>query len=268
MITISAVIITKNEERNIERCLKSLKNVADEIVVVDSGSTDATINICEQFGVRLVSHNWEGYSEQKNYANQLTTGDWILSLDADEALSDQLRKTLTDLKQAGADTNAVYEVNRLTNFGGHWVHHCGWYPDARIRMWQRGGARWEGSIHERLSFDTHHHIIRLKGDLLHYSYYTLAELAERQPKYYQLAAEEAFQQGHRCHSAALVVKPVWTFVRDYLIRGGLFDGATGYTICRMNAHYTFMKYATLRELDTLKRKTEKSTFKNKRIRNA
>ena len=254
MITLSAVIITHNEERNIERCIRSLQGVADEIVVVDSGSDDATMDICRRCGVRPVSHEWEGYAEQKNYANSLATGDWVLSLDADESLSDALRSCIVSLKQKGPTSGTVYEVARLTNFGGHWVRHCGWYPDERVRMWQRGSAHWEGSVHENLVFDSPVQTLRLKGDLLHFSYGSLSELAERQPKYYRLAAEEAYRQGRRAGVAAMVLKPAWTFVRDYFLRGGLADGATGYVVCRMNAHYTFMKYATLRELGEGKKK--------------
>ncbi|MBR3411971.1 MAG: glycosyltransferase family 2 protein [Bacteroidales bacterium] len=248
MITLSAVIITHNEERNIERCLKSLQGVADEIVVVDSGSTDGTADVCQRCGVRPITHEWEGYAQQKNYANRLATGDWLLSLDADEALSDELRSSLVALKQADMDGGTAYEVARLTNFCGHWVRHCGWYPDARVRMWQRGKAQWEGSVHEQLRFASPVRTFRLKGDLLHYSYYSLSELSERQPKYYQLAAQEAYAQGHRVGAAALMLKPAWSFVRDYFLRGGLLDGVTGYVVCRMNAHYTFMKYATLKEM--------------------
>ena len=247
MITLSAVIIAHNEERNIERCLKSLQGVADEVVVVDSGSTDGTLEICRRCGVSPVSHEWEGYAEQKNYANRLATGDWLLSLDADEALSDELRASLMAMKQTGMERGAVYEVARLTYFGGRWVRHCGWYPDARVRLWQRGTAHWEGSVHEQLLFEAPVRTLRLKGDLLHYSYYSLSELAERQPKYYRLAAEEAYAQGRRAGAGAVVLKPAWTFLRDYLLRGGFLDGTTGYVVCRMNAHYTFMKYATLRE---------------------
>ena len=247
MITLSAVIIAHNEERNIERCLKSLQGVADEVVVVDSGSTDGTLEICRRCGVSPVSHEWEGYAEQKNYANRLATGDWLMSLDADEALSDELRASLMAMKQTGMGRGAVYEVARLTYFGGRWVRHCGWYPDARVRLWQRGTAHWEGSVHEQLLFEAPVRTLRLKGDLLHYSYYSLSELAERQPKYYRLAAEEAYAQGRRAGAGAVVLKPAWTFLRDYLLRGGFLDGTTGYVVCRMNAHYTFMKYATLRE---------------------
>lgn len=248
MKTLSAVIITQDEERNIQRCIESLKPVADEIVVVDSGSTDRTRSICIDHDVRFFAHNWEGYSAQKNYAETLATGEWILSIDADEALSPQLQQSILSLKQGGFCANKVYELKRLTNFCGSWIHHCGWYPDAKVRLWQKGTARWEGTIHEQISFSHHPQCVTLRGDLYHYSYYTIGELADRQPRYYRLAAQEAYEKGRRCGRTAVVLKPLWTFVRDYLFRGGFLDGSAGFVLCRMNAHYTFMKYATLAEL--------------------
>ena len=248
MTALTAVIITGNEERNIERCLKSLQGVADEVVVVDSGSTDRTETICRQYGVRFVSHAWAGYSGQKNYANSLATHPWTLSLDADEALSPTLRDALMRLKQEGPAAGTVYSVNRLTNFCGHLIHHCGWYPDRKVRLWATGTAHWEGDIHEELRFEGTPQTAHLEGDLLHYSYYEIDDLARRQPRYYRLGAAEAHAQGRRAGMGAVVLKPLWTFVRDYLLRGGFRDGKAGYILCRMNAHYTFMKYTTLTEM--------------------
>lgn len=248
MVKLSVVIITHNEERNIGRCLESLCGLASEVVVVDSGSTDETEAICRQHRATFVHHDWEGFSSQKNYAETLATGDWILSLDADETLSETLADSLIALLADGPRPDEVYSFNRLTNFCGHWIHHCGWYPDTKVRLWQRGTAKWEGDVHERLVFSKPVKTVRLKGDLLHYSYYTLDELATRQAHYYRLAAREAYAKGCRCGRGALLWKPLWRFLRDYLLRGGFLDGEAGYTICRMNAHYTFMKYATLREL--------------------
>ena len=246
--SLTVVIITHNEERNIERCLESVIGIAAEVVVVDSGSTDGTEEICRQYGAKFYSHDWAGFAEQKNYAETLATGDWVLSLDADEEVSESLSASIMQALADGGDEGTVYCMNRLTNFCGQWIRHCGWYPDRKVRMWKRGTARWEGSVHERLAFSTLMKTVRLEGDLLHYSYYTLDELAERQRKYYLLAAQEAFAQGRRCRQAGVVLRPLWRFVRDYLLRGGFLDGSAGYTVCRMNAHYTFMKYATLREL--------------------
>lgn len=248
MDNISAIVITKNEERNIGRCLDSLKDIANEIIVVDSGSTDATRDICLAHHVRFVNHPWEGYSAQKNYANSLATHPWTLSIDADEALSPTLRSTLAALKQRGLDPSTAYRFNRLTNFCGDWIHHCGWYPDTKTRLWPTGQAQWTGTIHEQLILTPDLHTVTLKGDLLHYSYYTIDDLARRQPPYYQLAASQALQAGKRAPMAAIVLKPLWTFLRDYILRLGFLDGHAGYILCRMNAHYTFMKYTTLRQM--------------------
>ena len=249
MVRLSVVIITHNEERNIGRCLKALYGIASEVVVVDSGSTDETESICRQHGAHFVHHDWEGFSGQKNYAETLATGDWVLSLDADEEVGEELFDSLHQLLADGPREGEVYSVNRLTNFCGRWIRHCGWYPDTKVRLWQRGTARWEGDVHEQLAFSKPVKTVHLKGDLLHYSYYTLNEFATRQTHYSQIAAQEAYTKGQRCGILALWLHPLWRFVRDYLLHGGFLDGNAGYTICRMNAHYTFMKYATIMELD-------------------
>lgn len=247
MESITAVIITKNEERNIGRCLESLQGVADEVVVVDSGSTDQTEAICREHGARFVHHDWEDYSAQKNYANSLATHPWLLSIDADEALSPTLRENLLRLKAEGLDCATVYSFNRLTNYCGHWIRHCGWYPDRKERLWAADRARWDGEVHEELFFDQPMNHQTLAGDLLHYSYHSTSEMADRQLRYATLAAEKAFRQGKRCPAGAPVLKPCWTFVRNYLLRGGFRDGAAGFTVCRMSAYYTFLKYTLLRE---------------------
>lgn len=247
MYKLSAVIITQNEERNIGRCIDSLTGVADEIVVVDSGSCDQTEQICKEKGAIFQHHDWAGFSGQKNYAETLASGDWVLSIDADEALSPALQAEVKELKQLTPQDQA-FRLKRLTNFCGSWIRHCGWYPDAKVRIWPRGKASWAGSIHETIEFVSAPRITTLKGDLLHYSYYSIDELAARQPKYYTLGAQEALAKGKRCSAAALVARTAWTFLRDYVIRLGFLDGYAGYVVCKMNAHYTFMKYATLREL--------------------
>ncbi|MBR1517006.1 MAG: glycosyltransferase family 2 protein [Bacteroidales bacterium] len=248
-MNISAIIITKNEERNIGRCLASLEGVADETIVVDSGSTDRTEELCRQHGALFVFHRWEGYSEQKNYANGLAHGDWILSIDADEALSPTLRESLLQLKREGARTDTVYRMNRLTNYCGRFVRHCGWYPDTKIRLWPTGTARWEGEVHEVLVFDNAPRFAILHGDLLHYSYYSIVEHAERQTHYAMLAAKKLHASGRRISTVGITLKTCWSFLRDYCFRLGFLDGFTGYTICRLNAQYTFMKYSRLRELN-------------------
>ena len=245
MEQLTAVIITLNEERNIGRCLESLVGVADEVVVVDAGSTDQTEAICLAQGVRFVRHSWQDYSAQKNYANSLASHAWVLSIDADEALSPRLRESILSLKREGFAAGTAYECNRLTCYCGHWVHHCGWYPDVCLR---REEAQWVGVVHEELRFAAAVRRVHLQGDLHHYSYRSVAEHAAKTSRYALLAGEKAYAEGRRCGAAALWLKPAATFVQNYVLRGGWRDGATGFTICRMAAFYTFVKYARLREL--------------------
>ena len=176
---ISAVIITKNEERNILRCLNSVQDVVDEIIVVDSGSTDSTADICEQFGVKCVQQEWLGYSEQKNFANSLASNDWILSIDADEELSDELKHSVLKYKSKHVSPDLVFSMNRLTSFCGHWIRHCGWYPDRKIRIWNRKVGKWQGEIHETLEFSSDVQEKPLKGDLLHSSFDSAYEYEEQ-----------------------------------------------------------------------------------------
>ncbi|MBR5027721.1 MAG: glycosyltransferase family 2 protein [Bacteroidales bacterium] len=246
---ISAVIITKNEERNIVRCLESLQGVADEIVVVDSGSTDCTEELCRGFELRFENHEWEGYSEQKNYANSLAWNDWILSIDADEALSEELRQSLLKLKQTQVPDNQVFAVNRLTNYCGHWIHHCGWYPDRKIRLFNRTKKQWTGTIHEILT-DTAEptETQLLAGDLHHYSYHTVEDHIRQADKFTTLTAQEAYEKGKKASVVAIVFRPRWKFFRDYIFKGGFLDGYAGYQVCKISAFATFLKYSKLRML--------------------
>lgn len=250
METISAVIITQNEERNIGRCLQSLDGVVNEVVVVDSGSTDRTEELCRKAGVRFLHHDWAGYSGQKNYADSLATSDWILSIDADEALSDELRKSVLDLKHRGLDRGTVYSVQRLNNYCGHWIHHSGWYPDEKVRLWPRGVAEWDGVVHEELRYASAVTSRRLEGALLHYTYYSVADHADRQLRYAKLAARKAYEAGRHTSRFGVWLRPGWTFIRNYLFKGGFRDGYAGYCVCRMAAYYTYLKYALLLELDS------------------
>ena len=174
MTPISAIIITFNEEKNISRCIESLQGVADEIVVVDSLSTDSTQQICAQHGVRFISHAFEGYVKQKNWARLQASHQWVLSLDADEALSIELRNSIIEIKQN--PTADGYTMNRLNNYCGTWIHHCGWYPDRKLRLWNNAKGEWMGeNPHDRFEMPNTSIINHLKGDLLHYTYHTILQ---------------------------------------------------------------------------------------------
>lgn len=253
MDKISAVVITKNEERNIRRCLLSLQGVADEVVVVDSGSTDNTEKICREEGALFTFNEWLGFSEQKNYANSLASNPWILSIDADEALSPELRDNIIKLKNNGFDPDCIYIVNRLNNYCGKWVYHCGWYPDHCTRLWKKDAAQWEGVVHESLRHKPNMKRQLINGDLLHYTYYEISEHARKTQQYSILSAEKAFQNGHKGSFANIILKPIWTFISSYILRGGFLDGKMGFIICRMSANYTFIKYSHLYELSTKKK---------------
>lgn len=245
---ITAVIITHNEERNILRCLNSVQDVVDEIVVVDSGSTDHTENICNDFGVKFVHQDWLGYSEQKNFANSLASNDWILSIDADEELSDELKHSILKYKSKHIPHDMVFSMNRLTNYCGHWIRHCGWYPDRKIRLWNRNIGKWNGIIHETIEFTQPVEEKCLKGDLNHYSYYSIEDHIRQADKFTTLTAEEAYKKGKRCNSIwKLRVKTFWKFFHDYVFELGFLDGYYGYVVCKISAFATFMKYSKLHE---------------------
>ena len=249
---ISAVIISHNEERNIRRCLNSVQSVADEIVVVDSLSDDKTEEICNSFNVKFVKQQWLGYSEQKNLANNLATNDWILSIDADEELSEELKKSILELKNKNISDDNVFSMNRLTNYCGHWIRHCGWYPDRKIRIWNRNVGMWRGEIHETIEFLTETKETVLKGDLLHYSFATAQDYENQQFKFAKMRGQHYFMKGKKHASFYMVVSPVFSFIQHYLFQLGFLDGKDGFHICCITAKATKLKYRTLKELTNKK----------------
>lgn len=245
--TISAVIITLNEERNIGRCLESLQGIADEVIVVDSFSTDRTVEICKKHGATVLQREWEGYSQTKNKANEAAQHPYILSLDADEALDETLQQRIFAAKNAGL--SGIYTFNRLTNYCGHWVRHCGWYPDVKARLFPKGAGRWEGDfVHEELTFDPTHTKTHLAGDLLHYSYYTRAEHLQRVDKYTTLAAQKLNARGKRGGTLKGIFSAIARFFTMYFIKAGLLDGAAGWHICRISAYAAYLRYTKLANL--------------------
>lgn len=240
---ISATIITFNEERNVARAIESLR-CADEIIVVDSGSHDRTVEIAEKLGARVLDRNWSGYSDQKNWAAEQARHDWILSLDADEAVSEMLEAEIWQLKKNGMTADA-YTMPRLAQYLGRWILHSGWHPDRKIRLYDRRKAQWEGKfVHEGLSVNGK--LETLDGPLLHFTCQSLSEHLRTMDRYTTLAAEQLVERRARITMGHLLFKPWWEFFRTYLLKRGFQDGAEGLAIAWMGALYMFLKYAKAR----------------------
>lgn len=247
MIKISVVVITLNEERNIARCLDSVKNVADEILVVDSMSTDNTTAIAREYGANIVLQPFLGHIEQKNFASQRASNDWILSLDADECLSPELQKSIIQIKQS--PELYAYRFPRLNNFCGKWIYHSGWYPDAKIRLFNRTMGQWTGeNPHDRwMLYNTSENTGNLKGDLLHYSFNSISEYVRKIEKYTEIAARLRVEKGKNYSLFKIMVVPKWKFFSDFILRLGFLDGYSGWLVCRLNAMETMIKYAKTRQ---------------------
>ena len=251
MPQISVVIITFNEEKNIGRCIDSILPVADDIVVVDSFSTDKTKEIAVEKGCRFIEHKFEGHIEQKNWAITQAKYPHILSLDADEALSEALQKEVLAAKDTW-DADAYY-FNRLTNYCGKWIKHCGWYPDQKLRLWDSRKGVWGGTNpHDKFLLDSGTTQKHLKGDLLHYSYYTISQHVLQIEKFTSISAKEAVGNGKSMGIGGLLLKPVWKFIRDYFFRLGILDGYYGFVICKLSAFATFTKCLKMIELSKSK----------------
>ncbi len=252
MTPISAVIITFNEEKNIGRCLASLQGIVEDIVVVDSYSNDKTEEICKQYNVRFVQHAFDGHIEQKNWAITQAKYPHVLSLDADEALDDTLRQSILNVKSDWK--NNGYTMNRLTNYCGSWVHHCGWYPDTKLRLWDSRLGSWGGdNPHDK--YELHHEYNQtnhLKGDILHYSYYTLEDHYKQVTYFTDILAKAQYKKGKKAPLIVLLFSPVVKFIKDYIIKKGFLDGKVGFQICRISAYATFTKYRKLRRLHQTK----------------
>lgn len=247
---ISAAIITLNEQKNIARAIESLR-CCDEIVVVDSGSSDRTCEIAEKFGARVIEAAWRGYAGQKNYATEQCTNDWVLSIDADEALSEQLEAEIWHLKKTGPNADA-YTMPRLAQYLGKWILHGGWYPDRKVRLFDRRKAQWVGDfVHE--SVKVHGRVADLEGNLLHFTCDSLTEHVKTMDRYTTLAAEQWIAAGKPVSWRHLVLNPPWTFVNNYFLKRGFLDGFEGMAIAYMAATYNFLKYAKARQMGANRR---------------
>ncbi len=242
---ISAAIITYNEERNIARALESLR-CCDEIVVVDSGSSDRTVELATKLGARVLDMAWRGYAGQKNYASECCQNDWILSLDADEAVSEALEAEIWQIKKNGPEFDA-YTMPRLAQYLGRWILHSGWYPDRKIRLFDRRHAKWVGNfVHESVVVDGR--VGHLNANILHFTCNSLSEHLRTLDRYTTLAAEQLVSQKADIGWKEMAVDPAWTFFRTYFLQRGFLDGYEGLAIAYMAAFYNFLKYAKARNM--------------------
>ncbi len=246
--TLSVVIITFNEARNIVRCLQSVSPIASEIIVLDSFSTDETAQICQSFPlVRFVQREWQGYSNSKNYANSLATHSRILSIDADEELSPELQHSIRHFCENAAP-NDTATLSRLTNYCGTWIRHGGWYPDRKIRIFNKKNTSWTGEIHEILVHQTACKTTLLKGELLHYSFYTDNELQAQLDKFSTIAAKSRFQKGEKSSYFKIFYKTVFKFFRNYILKAGFLDGKAGLIVSYRTAQESYWRYSKLLNL--------------------
>lgn len=248
MLKLSGVIITFNEERNIEQCLKSLVNVVDEIIVVDSFSTDNTKTICEQFNVTFIEQKFLGYIEQKNFALKQASYDHVVSLDGDEALSERLQNSIMDVKTNWSFDG--YYSNRYNNFCGQWIKYSDWYPNKKLRVFDRRKGEWKGiNPHDNIQlFDNSAKTGHLKGDILHKTYQTYSEFNQKTEYFSTIAAKAYYNSGKRASLLKIVWNPTWAFFKSYFLRLGFLDGFNGFVICIQTANITFLKYSKLKEL--------------------
>ncbi len=247
-IKISAVIIACNEQRNIARCIKSLNGVADEVVVVDSFSKDDTVDIAQGAGARVIQREFEGYVEQKNFGLTCASNEWILSLDADEALSPELVASIQEVKEK-LNQRRVYSVNRLNNFCGQWIRYCGWYPDVKTRLFHKSSGEWAGrNPHDKFKAKEGLQQEHLMGDLLHYTFYTLQEHNDQIDKFSSIAAQAYYEKGIRSNGLKLMWSPLFKFTRNYVLKLGFLDGYYGWLICVRSARATYLKYDKLKSI--------------------
>jgi glycosyltransferase involved in cell wall biosynthesis len=248
MPKISVVVITLNEEANIGRCLDSVKDIADEIFVVDSFSTDQTEKIVKDKGGKFVQNKFVDYVSQHNFADQQATYDVILTLDADEALSNDLIESIKNVKKYWKHDG--YSMNRMTNYCGKWIKHSGWYPDIKLRLYDRRKGKWIGKkIHERFTLVEGATKGHLKGDIFHYSFSSIAQHVNQANKFTDMTAQAAFEQGNKSGFSKVFFAPIFKFIRDYFLNFGFMDGYYGFVICQISANATFLKYVKLMQLN-------------------
>jgi glycosyltransferase involved in cell wall biosynthesis len=247
---ISAVIIAFNEEDKIGDAIRSV-DWADEVLVIDSESTDRTREIAEELGARVINRPWPGFSAQKQFGTDNAENDWIFSLDADERVSPELRAEIEKLKGGSTDPAAAgYRIPRLAFYMGRPIRHSGWYPDWQLRLFDRRRGKWKDVlVHESVEMEAGAVVERLKGDILHYSFASPAEHHEMIGKRYApLAARQMFERGRKTSRFKIATAGPTAFLSSYVLKAGFFDGLPGYCIARFAAHHAFLKHTLLWEI--------------------
>jgi len=251
-LPLSVAIISFNEENNISRCLEALRDLATEIIVVDSLSTDRTVEIARGLGAKVMAEDWKGHIGQKNSALDKCSCEWILSIDCDEVVSPELKESIRRTVAQGSAEG--YKLNRKTFFLGRWIEHA-WYPDWKVRLIRNGTGRWSGfDPHDRLTVAGS--VGKLDGDLYHYSFRDLRDCLERTIRYAANEAGSYYREGRRASIVNLLVNPLHGFFKHYLIKRGFLDGLHGFIISVLNGIYVFMKYALLWEMQREQRKND------------
>jgi glycosyltransferase involved in cell wall biosynthesis len=248
MAKLSVIIITKNEAANIRACLESVA-WADEIIVVDSGSSDETVDICHELGVQVHVHDWPGFGIQKNRALSYATHEWVLAIDADERVTPDLQSQL--IKAMEDDSNDGFYVPRLSQFCGKFIRHSGWYPDYVLRLFRKSKGRFsDDMVHERVILKGN--AGRLSSPLLHYSYLNKTDVQRKTGQYAKAGAMQMLKNGKTASFADAPLRAGWAFIRTYFLRLGFLDGIAGLNIALMNFRTTYLKYQQLKTLCSTK----------------
>jgi glycosyltransferase involved in cell wall biosynthesis len=255
MNPLTVCIVALNEEKNLPRVLRSVAGIADEIIVVDGGSTDRTRETAQEFGAKIFARPFTNHADQKNYAASLSSNDWIFLLDADEELSEELRESVRKWKEKAADF-PVYEMARLTWYLGAWIHHSRWYPDWQRRIYRRDKASFSGAIHSAIGYQGR--VGKLRGDLLHYTIRSFAEHEAKLEKYTTAIAQEMYDQGKRNWRGTMLLATPWSWVHHFFLGGGFLDGYRGALIAQMAARGVRLKFAKLGKLVEAEKRAKNS----------
>ncbi len=258
---ISACIICFNEGDNIRRCLESLKWVKDsggEIIVVDSFSTDRTVQICRQYTDKVFQNKWPGFVNQKNYALNLASNEWVLSLDADEVMSEQARiEIIQEWRRSGYEKYDGYYFKRHTFYLGKWINYGGWYPDYKLRLFRRSKGKWGGrDPHDRVVVNEPALLKRFGGEIIHYTYKSISNQLKSIDKFSDAASNELLKQKNKFHLFCLLLRPPIKFLEVYIWKAGFLDGLPGFIIAVLTSYYSFIKYAKLWESTKFPKRTE------------